>query len=114
MDMRENAPRLLTSGELATLLGVDGKTIHNHVKEGLLSRPSETLGGHARFSVSAVIADYERAGSPVPRSLVDYRDGSVEALSGTTYWLRRASVGALTRELARRGVTVPLAAGAAS
>lgn len=59
---------LLTSGDIARLLDVDLKTVHNWVKLEHLSG-LKTKGGHLRFHRSEVIRFMRRFGYPVPAKL---------------------------------------------
>lgn len=61
--------KLLTSGELADMLGVVLSTIHYQCKSGVLTAPKVTIGGHRRFSPTTVVRDLKRAGRKVPRAL---------------------------------------------
>jgi excisionase family DNA binding protein len=47
-DPKFNAPELLTTAEVAALLGVDPKTVARWAKNGKL-RCIKTLGGHRRY-----------------------------------------------------------------
>ncbi len=62
------SPCLLTSGDIARLLDVDLKTVHNWVHLEHLSG-LKTKGGHLRFHRSAVIQFMRRLGYPVPPRL---------------------------------------------
>jgi excisionase family DNA binding protein len=63
-----DAPCLLTSGDIARLLDVDLKTVHNWVNLEHLSG-LKTKGGHLRFHRSDVIRFMRRLGYPVPPRL---------------------------------------------
>jgi hypothetical protein len=56
----------ISAGSLATLLGVDIKTVHGWTDAGLLTQPEHTLGGHRRYDPAAVAKDYTRAGKALP------------------------------------------------
>ncbi len=58
----------LTSGDVARVIGVDLKTIHNWVKLGHLSG-RRTLGGHLRFHRVEVVRFMHRFGYRVPEAL---------------------------------------------
>jgi len=62
------APCLLTSGDIARLLDVDLKTVHNWVHLEHLSG-LKTKGGHLRFHRSDVVRFMRRLGYPVPPRL---------------------------------------------
>lgn len=65
--------KAVTSGEMAKLLGVDLKTIHNYVARGIL--PATRLPGGARqrgwlqFDPAAVVARLRARGDDVPVAL---------------------------------------------
>jgi excisionase family DNA binding protein len=63
-----SAACLLTSGDIARLLDVDLKTVHNWVHLAHLSG-LKTKGGHLRFHRSEVIRFMRRFGYPVPPRL---------------------------------------------
>lgn len=58
----------LTAGDLARLLAVDLKTIHNWVKQGQIVA-HRTLGRHLRFQRVQVVRFLRRTGRPVPREI---------------------------------------------
>jgi len=55
----------MTSGDIARMLGVDPKTIHNWVRQGHL-RGRRTKGGHLRFYRTDVVRFIRRFGYPIP------------------------------------------------
>jgi excisionase family DNA binding protein len=58
----------MTSGDIARLLGVDLKTIHNWVRHGHL-RGMRTKGRHLRFHRTEVVRFMRRFGYAIPESL---------------------------------------------
>ena len=49
MTPKHYGPRLLTAGEVASMFGVDAKTVTRWAKAGKLPAPVKTLGGHRRW-----------------------------------------------------------------
>lgn len=86
--MKGKAPPTLKSGELAKLLGLSITTIHDNIKGGFFTEPNKTPGGHRRFSVDVVIADYRTAGRKAPAALIDYK----KRLAGSAGKVGRAAV----------------------
>ncbi|MBN2196211.1 MAG: helix-turn-helix domain-containing protein [Polyangiaceae bacterium] len=69
MDLCERSPVCcMTSGDIARLLGVDLKTIHNWVRHGHL-RGRRTKGRHLRFHRTEVVRFMRRFGYAIPESL---------------------------------------------
>jgi len=55
----------MTSGDIARMLGVDPKTVHNWANRGHL-RGRRTKGGHLRFYRTDVVRFVRRFGYPIP------------------------------------------------
>lgn len=68
MDVRVDPICGLTSGDIARLLGVDLKTVHNWVKNSHL-HGRRTKGRHLRFHRTEVVRFMRRFGYPVPRTI---------------------------------------------
>jgi phage terminase Nu1 subunit (DNA packaging protein) len=92
----------ISAGSLATLLGVDIKTVHGWTDAGLLTQPEHTLGGHRRYDPAAVAKDYTRAGKALPERFALYLDGKVQLETTGQRAISRASTEDLRAELARR------------
>jgi predicted DNA-binding transcriptional regulator AlpA len=58
--------QLLKTSDLARVFQVDQKTIHNWVTRELLPTPIQTLGGHLRWTASAIVPVLRAKGYPVP------------------------------------------------
>lgn len=93
--------RLISTGPLSTLLGLDTKTVKKYANEGLL--PSErTLKGHHRFDPRKVRDAYRERGYKVPKRLIAYINGKSLLLSTAALRLQRVTTRALLDELANR------------
>jgi DNA-binding transcriptional MerR regulator len=47
-------PRLVTTGELARVLGLHARTLQRYRADGLITPEIESVGGHARWDVEKV------------------------------------------------------------
>jgi hypothetical protein len=92
----------MTAGQLAALLEVDQRTIHNWVERGLLSTPEKTLGGQFRFDPAQVKADYVRRRNAVPEALERCVSTGVFPPPSPKHKLQRLTTEELRAELARR------------
>lgn len=93
--------KTLTSGRLADLLEVDLKTVLNWARDGRLTPPTITLGGHARFNPETVRDDYKRAGAELPEPFAQYLETG-EPAETPTQRARKLPTKVLRAELARR------------
>jgi excisionase family DNA binding protein len=57
-----------TAADVASLLGVDPKTVHNWVEKGAI-RAARTEGRHLRFTRADVVAFLRKQDFPIPRAL---------------------------------------------
>jgi excisionase family DNA binding protein len=90
----------LTAADLAHLLGVSLKTVHNWERDGRLTA-TRTLGGHLRFRPEDVRTDYERARLELPDAFLDYLKAPTTRARGMSQ-VRRIPTDLLRAELARR------------
>jgi excisionase family DNA binding protein len=79
----DDESRLMTPSEVASLFGVDTKTVTRWSKSGKLPPALRTLGGHRRYREAAVLAARAAASAgrgliPAPRKPVDVEAGPVD------------------------------------
>lgn len=94
--------KTLSTGQIAALLEVDGKTVHNWVDAGRLKATSHTLGGQLRFDPEDVRARYVADGLTLPAPFVAYLERGELPPEPTQRTIARISTKRLRAELERR------------